>query len=140
MTAASLEQLTDVAYRHSAAEAAGDLEGTMATLEGEPVYELYPCALQLRGMDRTRRYYEHFFAAVARRTLGYELRTEWVGPAGLAQEYDIDMRLDSGDTGTFRVMSILKFGDRALSGERLYADETFFRILFGPLWEELEPL
>ena len=27
-----------------------------------------------------------------------------------------------------------------LSGERLYADEEFFRILFGPLWSELEPI
>jgi hypothetical protein len=139
MATATLAQLTEIAHRHSAAEAAGDLEGTLRTLEGEPVYELYPCGLQLRGMDRARRYYEHYFAHVAQRMVGYELLTEWVGPDGVAQEYDITARLDGGGTATFRVLGILKFGEKAMSGERLYAEETFLRILFGPLWSELEP-
>lgn len=131
-------QLLAVAHRHSAAEAEADLEGTLSTLEGEPVYELYPVGLQLRGMDRTRRYYEYFFAQVLPRTLGYSLRTEWVNALGLLEEYDITCRIDDREE-TFRVLSILKFGEHALSGERLYADERFLRFLFGPLWQELEP-
>ncbi|HSB95816.1 MAG TPA: hypothetical protein VLC91_05185 [Spongiibacteraceae bacterium] len=131
--------LTEVAHRHAAAEAAADIEGTMNTLEGEPVYELYPVGLQLRGMARVRRYYEYFFAQTLPNTLGYELRNAWVNDIGLLEEYDIDCGID-GSKQTFRVLSILKFGEQALSGERLYADEKFFRFLFGPLWSELEPL
>lgn len=132
-------ELIEVAHRHAAAEAAADIEGTMATLEGEPVYELYPVGRQLRGMETVRRYYEHFFANVLPHTLGYALRSAWVNEVGLTEEYDIDCRID-GVEHTFRVLSILKFGTHALSGERLYADEKFFRFLFGPLWDETEPL
>jgi hypothetical protein len=132
-------QLIEVAHRHAAAEAAADIEGTMATLEGEPVYELYPVGRQLRGMATVRRYYEYFFASVLPDTLGYRLRNAWANDVGLLEEYDIDCRID-GAVQTFRVLSILKFGERALSGERLYADEKFLRFLFGPLWAETTPL
>jgi hypothetical protein len=131
--------LIEVAHRHAAAEAAADIEGTMNTLEGEPTYELYPVGLQMRGMARVRRYYEYFFAQVLPHTLGYQLRNAWVNDVGLLEEYDIDCRID-GNKQTFRVLSILKFGDQALSGERLYADEKFLRFLFGPLWQEMQPL
>lgn len=136
---ATQAELIEVAHRHAAAEAAADIDGTMATLEGEPVYELYPAARQLRGMATVRRYYEHFFASVLPYTLGYRLRNAWVNDVGLLEEYDIDCRID-GVEQTFRVLSILKFGERALSGERLYADEKFLRFLFGPLWAETTPL
>lgn len=39
----------------------------MATMEGEPVYELYPLAKSFTGMDMTRRFYTHFMAMSARR-------------------------------------------------------------------------
>lgn len=136
---ATQAELIEVAHRHAAAEAAADIEGTMATLEGEPVYELYPVGRQLGGMATVRRYYEYFFASVLPHTLGYRLRNAWVNDVGLLEEYDIDCRID-GVAQTFRVLSILKFGERALSGERLYADEKFLRFLFGPLWAETTPL
>lgn len=132
-------EMLEVAHCHAAQEAAANIDGTMNTLEGEPVYELYPIGLQMRGMARVRRYYEYFFAHALPNTLGYQLRSAWVNDIGLAEEYDIDCRID-GAKQSFRVLSILKFGDQALSGERLYADEKFLRFLFGPLWAEMEPL
>jgi hypothetical protein len=136
---ATQAELTAVAHRHAAAEAAADIEGTMQTLEGEPVYELYPVGRKLSGMATVRRYYDYFFADVLPHTLGYQLRNAWVNDAGLCEEYDIQCRID-GVEHSFRVLSILKFGERALTGERLYADEKFFRFLFGPLWAETEAL
>jgi hypothetical protein len=136
---ATQAELIEVAHHHAAFEAAADIEGTLATLEGEPVYELYPVGRQLRGMATVRRYYEYFFADVLPHTLGYQLRNAWVNDVGLLEEYDIQCRID-GIEHSFRVLSILKFGERALSGERLYADEKFLRFLFGPLWQETESL
>ena len=57
-------KLLDIARRHAAAEAAGDLTATLATLEAEPVYTFYPAQVGFIGMAATRRYYEHFFAYV----------------------------------------------------------------------------
>jgi ketosteroid isomerase-like protein len=51
-----------VARAHAAAEAAGDVEATMATLEDDPPYELQPMGVILRGRDVARQYCEHFFA------------------------------------------------------------------------------
>ena len=60
--ARTIAELTAIAHRHAAAEADGDLAATLATLEPEPVYELYPVGLRMTGLPLARRYYEHFFA------------------------------------------------------------------------------
>jgi hypothetical protein len=137
--ARTVAELTATAHRHAAAEAEGDIAGTLATLEAEPVYELYPIGLRMTGLARTRRYYEHFFASVVPRIAGHELLGEWVNELGVLQEYTVDVRCDDDRVRQFRIVGLLKFGKTALSGERLYADTEFLRILFEPLWNELEP-
>lgn len=134
----SVVELTAIAHRHASAESAGDLAATMATLEPEPVYELYPIGLVMRGRSLAQRYYEHFFAEVARRIVGYELLGEWVNELGLLQEYNVRVSCDDARVRAFRVVGLLKFGAHALAGERLYADTEFLRILFAPVWGELE--
>ncbi len=135
----SLAELAEIAREHGAAEARGDLAATLATLEAEPSYELFPVGLKMTGGVRTRRYYEHFFANVAPRITGYEMLGEWVNELGVVQEYSVSMRCDDARVRDFRIMGLLKFGQSALSGERLYADESILRILFEPVWDELEP-
>ncbi|GAB3322071.1 hypothetical protein [Haliea atlantica] len=61
----SPSDLLEIAYRHTVAEENGDYEGTLATLEANPVYELFPVGLRMSGMDAARRYYRHFFDNVA---------------------------------------------------------------------------
>ena len=134
----TVAELTTIARQHAAAEAAGDLEGTLATLEPDPVYELYPVGLRMAGMARARRYYEHFFANVAPRITGYEMLGEWVNDLGVLQEYRVSVRCDDQQIRDFRIMGLLKFGAAALTGERLYAGQEMLRILFDPVWEELE--
>ncbi len=137
MTAAP-HRLLDLARRHAAAEAAGDLEATLATLEPEPVYTFFPAQVGFAGMAPTRRYYEHFFAHVMPRIQGYTLLGEWENDRGLAQEYTVVVRQDDGRAREHRILGILTFGAHALSGERLYASDELFRFLIGPLWNELE--
>ena len=93
MTAAP-HKLLDIARRHAAAETAGDLAATLATLEAEPVYTFYPAQVGFAGMAATRRYYEHFFAYVLPRIQGYTLHGEWENDFGLAQEYTVVVRHD----------------------------------------------
>ena len=135
----TIADLVGIAHRHAAAEAEGDLAATLATLESEPVYELYPVGLRMTGLQLARRYYEHFFASVAPRIVGHEMLGEWVNELGVLQEYRVAVRCDDGRVRDFRIMGLLKFGASALAGERLYADTELLRILFEPLWSELEP-
>ena len=75
----SQSDLVKNALHHAEAEAGFDMEGTLATLEAEPVYDLMPIGLRMAGMDRARRYYEHYFADVAPRIIHFALVAEWSG-------------------------------------------------------------
>lgn len=135
----SILHLSSVAHRHADTEADGNLDGILATLEGEPVYEFYPLGRRFRGMANTRRYYEHFISTVRPRVIGAVLHNEAIGPGGVVQEYTVTARSDEDQPpSAHRVMAILTFGSERLSGDRMFSDERFFRLLIGPLWEELE--
>jgi hypothetical protein len=140
VTGADRDALIAVAHAHAAAEAAGDMAATMATLDDDPVYELQPMGVVLRGRDLAQRYYEHFFAAVMPTISGYRLRSEWVNDEGVGQEYEV---MVAGADGPRRhaIIGILTFGaDGRLSGERLYASDELLQRFFGPLLPEAVPM
>jgi hypothetical protein len=133
MTARDLEALAEVAREHARAESMGDLAGTLATLDPEPVYELLPMGVTLGGHDFVRAYYERFFTECMPRFVGYELRNEWLMEDGLGQEYRVEVSTPDGPR-RHDILGILTFGDHGLlSGERLYASDELLRFLFGPL-------
>ncbi|MCP1470420.1 hypothetical protein J3E64_002108 [Sphingobium sp. OAS761] len=134
------QHLIDAAHAHVMAEGASDFDATLATLEGEPVYELLPVGLRMRGMDAARRYYRHFFDNVQPRMIAgmAVVHGNWLGETGLAIEYTIGYRGDDGVERSWRILGILTFGEKALTGERVYADEELLRIMFAPLWDEME--
>jgi hypothetical protein len=133
-----------VALAHAAAEGAGDLAGTMATLNDDPSYELQPLGRVLRGRDGAQRYYEWFFANFMGRVEGFEIRNEWVNDEGLAQEYTMWVRMGddptAGPAERVEIIGILLFGEQGLRGERLYTSEAALRLMFGPLLDETVPV
>lgn len=36
-----------------------------------------------------------------------------------------------------RILGVLTYGETALSGERVCADEELLKIMFAPLWDEM---
>lgn len=134
--------MIDLAHAHGAAEMAGDLAGTLATLDPEPVFHLLPIGLELRGMDNVRRYYEHFLGNVTPRLdlAKMTMLGEWVGPTGLAQEYVIHYTYPDGRERAFVIEGIIMFGKDRLAGERIYACDELLRIMFEPVWDVLTPI
>ena len=51
------EAMYALGMKHATLEAAGDLEGTMATLVDEPVYEFWPIGRRMVGQEQVRRWY-----------------------------------------------------------------------------------
>jgi hypothetical protein len=136
MSTLDVDALVEVARAHANAEAMGDLDGTLSTLDGDPVYELLPMGVVLRGAEFVRAYYERFFTECMPRIVGYELRSEWVMDDGLGQEYRVEIDTPDGPQ-RHDILGILTFGAHGrLSGERLYASDEFLRFLFGPLLRE----
>ena len=141
MISAELQALVDVARAHAQAEQAADIETTLATLDDDPMYELQPMGRIMRGSDRARRYYEHFFLNFMPLAAGSELRNEWVTDEGVGQEYTIWLRLPDGSRERHDVIGILLFGGNGkLAGERVYASDRLLQLMFGPLLEEVEPV
>ena len=138
--ALSRQQLIAIARAHAAAEAEGDLEATLATLDPEPVYELQPVGLRISGMDIVRRYYGHFFEHFMSRNGEGALRSEWVGDDGLAQEYSMSFTGPSGEVERHAIIGILVFGEVGLAGERIWASERVLRMLFGPVYDMAVPM
>ena len=140
MARTDLDAMVAVAHAHAAAEEAGDMDATMATLDDDPVYELLPIGRELRGRDNARRYSEYFFAQCMPQIAGFELRSEWITDEGVGQEYRLSV---AGPDGPVRydIIGILTFGqDGKLSGERLWASDDMFRILFGPVLDLTTPI
>jgi hypothetical protein len=138
--ALTVEKGIALARAHAEAERRGDLVATLATLEPDPLYELFPIGRAFRGMNAARVYYEHFMANVRGISRGSELHGEWVSERGLAQEYTVSVRAPDGSEEGHRVVAIFTFGTTALAGERVYASERFLRFLFGPAFDLASPL
>jgi hypothetical protein len=91
-------------------------------------------------MAAARVFYEHFFASFQPLIEGYELRSEFAGEEGVAQEYVIALRFPDGHRERHPVLGILTFGREALSGERVWASERLLRLMFGPAFERATPI
>lgn len=135
-----LAERATYAMRHIHMEAQGDLEGTLATLVDDPVYELHPIGLKMTGKALVRLYYEHFFSEVRPHIADYEFHGYCFGETSLNTETTIRWRLDDGKLRDFRVMTVLPYAEGGISGERIYADDDFFRLLFGPFFSGLQPI
>jgi hypothetical protein len=136
----TVEKMAALGALHAELEASKDqLEPLLATLAPDPVYEFHPIRRCLRGDERVRRFYTHFFEHFVRLRDSYVLLEEWVSERSVAQEYEIALRVD-GAVEHFRVIGVLYARGDKLGGERVYASDRFVRLLTGPLFDELEPL
>ncbi len=138
-----LAKLVEVGREHAAAERRGDFEGTMATLEDPCVYYFYPVGLMLRGRPAVERYYRHFFAEYHKGGTGRAGRgliREWLSDQSLPQQYELEHVGLDGKMKTFHIMGIWNFGKEKMTGETLWGNEEFLKLLLGPVWNELEPI
>lgn len=136
----TIAEFAAIAERHSRAEAEDDLETTLATLDPEPVYELQPVGRRLVGREKTERYYRWFFENFKPRVVDYTMRIGATNEKGVIHEFDIRVRNDDGTIEQHALAGILLFGDEKLSGERVWGGERILRMIFGPLYDETEPI
>ena len=87
----TVERMQALGTKHAQLETEGDLDGTMATLVDEPVYEFWPAGRRLTGRDAVRRYYAHLIDDFMPRQIGYRMIAETVSEDALSQEYAIEL-------------------------------------------------
>jgi hypothetical protein len=126
------------AMRHIYVESHDDMEATLGTLVENPVYELYPIGRRMRGRDQVRRYYSHFFNEARRHVVDYVVHGYCYGETSMTVEVTVSWKYDDGSVRHFRNLTVLPYGDGGITGEIMYAEDEFFRCLFGPVLDELE--
>lgn len=138
MDQSRVERVREIGYEHARIETEGDLPGTMATLIASPVYEFQPVGALLRGRDAVERYYEHLMAHFLPHVENAVVIEEWCNETSLAQEYDVDVRID-GVLERHRVAGILLVEGDLLRGERIWGGERILRLMLGDaLYDGLE--
>jgi hypothetical protein len=123
------EKMLELLQTHSSREYARDLDGTMATVGPDPLWEFHPLGLRLTTRDAVREAYrlqfEHLFPHLA----GATERTRAYGDDFIVAEQVI--RLDQeGRQSDSCMTALLAFDDRYVTSERVYVS--------GPLTDVLE--
>ena len=126
----SVERMHELGTKHAKLEADCDLDGTMATVVENPVYEFHPAGVRLEGREQVRRYYEHLLTHFVPSTRGVTLIEEWVSASSIAQEYEITVEVE-GALEAHRVIGILFAEGELLGGERIYSSERGARLMLG---------
>ena len=126
----SVERMHELGTKHAKLEADCDLDGTMATVVENPVYEFHPAGVRLEGREQVRRYYEHLLTLFVPSTRGVTLIEEWVSASSIAQEYEITVEAE-GALEAHRVIGILFAEGELLGGERIYSSERCARLMLG---------
>lgn len=134
------DEIDALADEHVRAEAAGDVEAVLATLEDDPFYDLHPHGLRFTGRDAVRRYYEWLFTGFAPRQRRTELLARYVGDGGVVFEHRLWVARDDGTVVCHDLVGIDVAGGHALAGERLYGHPELIEMMVGPLLAEAVPI
>jgi ketosteroid isomerase-like protein len=122
------------------AETSGDLDSILATFCDNPVFEFRPVGRRLAGRENVRRFYQQMLSDFVPRVVGYRAVSVYWNDSGMAMEEEITIRADDGASEVFQFVVTTSLIDGRLSGERLYGDERFFRLLVGDLFDGAEVL
>ncbi|MCV7193100.1 hypothetical protein [Mycolicibacterium brumae] len=124
-TTLTLDQMEELLAAHEEAEFNVDLEGTMATLVDNPVYELPALNYYIEGDEAVRETYRRFLKGGADRNIWAEKRTHAIAPNSLCREAYVYVDLNDGSRVTGRYSVIMDFEGTKISGERMFMDATF---------------
>ncbi|MEU9129907.1 hypothetical protein AB0D08_17665 [Kitasatospora sp. NPDC048540] len=131
----SADDMRELVRLHSDRETALDLEGTLATLVGRPVYEFHPARLRLEGREKVERFYrehfDNFFPLIESHTPVGEC---WDAQSA-CMEYDLRLK-PPYDSKVYRIMVVLTREGRLLKGERFYVDEELARLMAGASYHD----
>lgn len=133
----TIEDMKELVKNHGDFEERLDIDGVLATLVEDPVYEIYPARLKLQGKKDVKIFYREHFDTFFPLIESSKLINEWWGPESAAFEYDLFLKAPyTGDP--YRVLVVLTAKNNLLLGERFYISDELAQIFSGSafdLWE-----
>ena len=117
----------------------GDLDRILDLFVATPVYELATIGRQLVGRENLRAYYAHLAQSFMPR-VSYQMLGAYYGAHEVAFEILLRYRNDDGRIEDFYTFAVQHVDQDKFVGERLYASERCYRLMFGECWARLQPL
>lgn len=124
-TTLTLEQMEALLAAHEEAEFNMDIDGTMATLVDNPVYEFPALDYYIEGWEPVTETYRRFLKGGNDRNIWAEKRTHTISPDTLCREAYVFFDDKDGVRRTGRYAAIINFEGDKISGERMFMDVTF---------------
>lgn len=128
VTEDSYAEIRELYKAHSVAEDNRDIDGLLATLAPDCVYELCQTGDRWEGHDGAARFYTELLTAFP--DIVFNLRNIVIGPQGVFEEADVTAtwkgpwrgRQPSGEHVEFRVLILFPYDEqeKLFSGERVY--------------------
>ena len=109
----------------------GDVKGALAVLVDDPIFDLYPAGLRLRGRENVRRHYEHYFKHVAPAIVGAEQIATYFADDAIGFEFTMSWRAENGAVQASRMLVVTPVEGDKFTGERVYTDERLIRWMFA---------
>jgi len=137
-----LEDRMAVIAEHIRTELAQDLDGALATMAAEPVYEYYPYRLRISGEIAVREMWKRLLsippvACVDRDNIVKEI---FVSEDSVLMMQDMEFTTETGEKRHARPIAIYHFADGKIAKETAYFDREGMRYMDVLLDEEFRAL
>jgi len=129
------EQMEEVLIVHETAEFDNDLDAVMSTLVANPVYELPSIGWHIEGTEGVRELYRRWLSGAEKRNVWAEKRVQAFSTDenALIRDAYVYYDGDDGQRTTARYSTAISFEGRLISGERMFMETPFAKIMYDIL-------
>jgi hypothetical protein len=128
----TVDKMRKLVQKHADLETKLDLEGVLATLVENPIYEFHPCRLRLQGKENVRQFYQDHFDTFFPLIKSHVSINECWDEHSACLEYDLYLKDTHDSTRAYRIMVVLTEINSLLIGERFYVEDELARLMAGP--------
>jgi ketosteroid isomerase-like protein len=131
----SRQEMLDLVERHFAAEAAGDVDSTMATVCPNPLFEFFPLGYRLTCRENVAELYRRVLPSQARRTGLSTRKNIWFNNEGCVIETESRFKDGQGRDHSAANIVAFTFEDGLIKSERVFLDPVaaaMFDAALGP--------
>lgn len=128
--------MRSLVQKHADLELKLDLDGVLATLVENPIYEFHPARLRLEGKENIREFYQEHFNSFFPLLKSHELINECWDEHSVSMEYDIYLKPPYDPNRPYRIMVSLTEENGLLIGERFYVEDELARLMAGKTFEK----
>lgn len=128
----TVDEMRKLVQSHVDLETKLDLDGVLATLVDNPIYEFHPDRLRLEGKENIRQFHRDHFDYFFPLIKSHVLINECWDAHSACLEYDLYLKEPYNSERPYRINVVLTEENSLLIGERFYVENELARLMAGP--------